>query len=360
MDTSQPASSANLGSLCNPHEHLSEIELMNIPKATLLHMMEQMMLIRTTEEQIGKLVESQEARCPCHLAIGQEAVPVGISQYLNSGDRMFGAHRSHGHYIAAGGSVEAMFAEVLGKEAGCSKGMGGSMHLISLKDGFYGSVPIVGATIPIATGAALALQKDGNCQIAVSYFGDGATEEGVFHESLNFASIKKLPILFVCENNLYSSHLDINLRQPSDRCSRFAEAHRIPFVTIDGNDVVGVSRTASKLIDYIRSGSGPAFIEAVTYRHRGHVGADANIDVGLRRKEADVKAWLERDPIHRLSASLIRQNFLQVQEYKSIQSRIEERVQHSIESARSASYPKAEALLDRVHIAHRPNPKEGF
>ncbi len=180
---------------------------------------------------------------------------------------------------------------MLGKADGTSKGMGGSMHLYGEDVGFMGSVPLVGATIPLAVGAGLAAKLDGRGAIGVTYFGDGATEEGVFHESMNLAATFSLPVLFVCENNLFSSHLYITQRQPSDRIARYGEAHRMATVTIDGNDVAGVARTTAALIKDIRAGKGPALIEAITYRHRGHVGPKDDIDVGVQRSVADVNRW---------------------------------------------------------------------
>lgn len=339
---------SDLGSLSDPRCHVAPIELSGVATTRALQMLRMMLLIRAIEEQIAEMVNTKEARCPCHLAIGQEAIPVGIAQHLRKSDRIFGAHRSHGHYLAVDGDPGQLLAEVLGRESGCSKGMGGSMHLISLQNGFFGSVPIVGATIPIATGAAFALKFENRGDIAVSYFGDGATEEGVFHESLNLAAVKNLPILFVCENNLYSSHLDIAQRQPSDSCARFAEAHRIDYRLVDGNDAVAVSNASKELISQMRNNSRPGFIEAVTYRHRGHVGPDANIDVGLRRKQEDVDAWIKRDPIERLKLALIDAGNLSTAEFKNIQTSIYADVNELAEAARSAPYPAREALLDRV------------
>ena len=180
-----------------------------------------MITIRTAEERLGELVENGDVVCPAHLAVGQEAIPVGVSHYLRPTDRVFGGHRSHGHYLGLGGGLYQLFAEVLGRSDGCSGGMGGSMHLYAPDVGFMGSVPIVAATVPIAVGAGLAAKKDGANAVAVTYFGDGAVEEGVIHESLNLAAHMKLPVLFVCENNFYASHMDIRQRQPGDRTARF-------------------------------------------------------------------------------------------------------------------------------------------
>ena len=243
--------------------------VITIPK-NFLQFLRLMLTIRIVEEKIGELVLEGLAKTPCHLAIGQEAVAVGVSAVLTSSDRVFGGHRSHSHYLALGGGLYPLLAEVLGKSEGASHGLGGSMHLYSGSIGFHGSVPIVGATIPIAVGAALAQPRwSGGRQIAVAYFGDGACEEGVFHESLNFAAVYGLPVLFVVENNLFSSHLHIELRQPSDSIARYAEAHRVRSLVIDGNDVGKVADAAEELVEPMRSGQGPALLEAVTFRFRG-------------------------------------------------------------------------------------------
>ena len=247
---------ARLGSLTDPTQFCEPLDIDEMPKEDLLPFVRSMLLIRRVEETIADMVESGEAKCPCHLGIGQEAAAVGVASALRPTDRAFGAHRSHSHYVAMGGNVRQLLAEVLGKVTGCSRGFGGSMHLRDTSIGLMGTVPIVGATIPLAVGAALALKLSGGNDIAVSFLGDGATEEGVFHESLNLAKNLAVPVLFVVENNLYSSHLHIDLRQSVDRTARFAEAHNVRSVVIDGNDVVRVARTAQDLVDAMRARSG--------------------------------------------------------------------------------------------------------
>jgi pyruvate dehydrogenase E1 component alpha subunit len=316
--------------------------------AWLLHALRQMTLIREVEETIAGLISEQLARCPCHLAIGQEAIPVSLAHWLKPGDRVFGGHRSHAHFLALGGTPFELLAEVLGRYPGCSHGMGGSMHLINKAIGFYGSVPLVGATIPIAVGAGLAAMLDGGDRLAVSFFGDGATEEGACHESLNLAAAMKLPVIFLCENNLFASHLHITLRQPSDRVARFAEAHRIPNWTLDGNDVVALARVCREAFAQARSGQGPAFIEAVTYRWRGHVGHREDLDVGVRRS-ADLVIWKKRDPIGRLARALIGANIMAEPDYEEMKTTIAALVAQALRAAQEAPYPKAEALLNLVY-----------
>lgn len=338
-----------LGVLADPNAEMSPVDVTSREPGVFVRALRDMLVIRYAEEAIAELVEKRAAKCPCHLGIGQEAIPVGISASLQATDRVFGAHRSHSHYLALGGSLDALMCEVLGKESGCSNGMGGSMHLYGAEVGFHGSVPIVAGTVPIAVGAALAAKKDGGNDIAVAYFGDGASEEGGVHEALNLAACYDLPVLFVCENNLYSSHLDINLRQPSDRVARFGEAHCMDTVVIDGNNFTEVMHTAENLISGIRSGSGPAFLEAVTYRWRGHVGPNEDVDVGIRRSQEDLKAWKQRDPVARLRTALLDDASVTEAELQKIDEEIRKQVAGAVRVAEAAPYPSENALLKHVY-----------
>jgi acetoin:2,6-dichlorophenolindophenol oxidoreductase subunit alpha len=339
----------DLGALADPTQFVDRLILDNQPTDALLHALRHMLRIRFAEEAVAELSISGEAKCPCHLGIGQEAVAVGISSHLRPSDRVFGGHRSHSHYLALGGSLDKMMAEILGKETGASCGMGGSMHLYAPEVGFHGSVPIVGATIPIAAGAALAAKMDGKGDVAVTYFGDGACEEGVMHETLNMAAVMKLPCLFVVENNLYSSHLDIGLRQPANSVARYAEAHCIPYRIVDGNDLVAVSTAAGELIDAARRGEGPGFLEAVTFRWRGHVGPNEDIDVGVQRAPEVLAAWKKRDPVARLWQSLINDRSVDPLSLPAMEADIRAEVSAAVDTARAAPYPPASALLDLVY-----------
>ena len=318
--------------------------------AELQHLLRTMLLIRAVEEQIAQWAEQGRARCPCHLGIGQEAIAAGVASKLRPSDRLFGNHRSHGHYLAAGGDPYALLAEVLGRAAGCSGGMGGSMHLYDGAHGFFGSVPIVAGTIPIAVGAALAAKMDGGDDIAVAFFGDGASEEGVMHESLNLASSYELPVVFLCENNQYSSHLDIELRQPSDRISRYADAHRIRAAVVDGNDVTAVASVAGGLITAARR-SEPVFLEAITYRWRGHVGPKEDLDVGVRRSMEDLSAWKHRDPVRRLEDALVGNQLCTHEELTRLAAQVRTTVSEAAARALEAPWPPAENLLGFVYAA---------
>jgi TPP-dependent pyruvate/acetoin dehydrogenase alpha subunit len=334
--------------LVNPLLYRNNINIDGIESSILVDMLRKMILIRKAEEKIAFHVETGEIRCPCHLGIGQEAVGVAVGLAMRNSDRAFGAHRSHTHYLALNEDTYSLFAEVLGKFSGCSHGMGGSMHIIDNKNGFRGSVPIVGATIPIATGAGLAAKMDKMGDIAVSYFGDGACEEGVLHESLNMASVMNLPVLYVCENNLFSSHLHIDLRQPSNTTARFAEAHKIKNYTVDGNDVVGMYRLLLTEIKEMRNSLRPLYFEAFTYRWRGHVGHREDIDVGVKRGE-ELNLWKLRDPIQRLLNSMIECKMYTQDEFDNLSNTIQKKINDDWDNAELAPYPPKEFLLSTVY-----------
>jgi TPP-dependent pyruvate/acetoin dehydrogenase alpha subunit len=338
----------NLGQLADPNAFQEPLDIQGEDPAWLMASLRRMVLIRRAEEVIAEMVASSQVRCPCHLAIGQEAMAVGVARWAQPSDRVFGAHRSHAHFLALGGSVFELLAEVLGRQAGCSRGMGGSMHLISPRNALLGTVPIVAATIPIAVGAALAARLDGSDSVAVSFFGDGATEEGAFHESMNLAATRRLPIVFVCENNLFSSHLHISLRQPKNILARYAAAHCIPSCTIDGNDVIAVSQASAAAFERARRGEGPAFIEGVTYRWRGHVGHREDNDVGVQR-ESTLASWKKRDPIRRLADALTSAGLLSTGKLLEINEEMADEVTKALSLAEKAPFPPAEAVLELVY-----------
>ena len=265
-------------------------------------MLRQLLRIRRIEERIAALYTEQEMRCPTHFSIGQEAVAVGVCAHLDADDIVTSAHRSHAHYLAKGGDLKAMLAELYGKATGCASGKGGSMHLIDREAGFLGAVPIVGSTIPIGVGTAFAAHLRGERQLVVLFFGDGATETGAFHESLNFAAIHKLPVVMVCENNLYSVLSPMAVRHPENRpLTRLAEAHGAAAWQGDGNDADSVYNLAGRAIAHARSGAGPTFLEFQTYRWLEHCGP---LDDAPMRPEAEIAAWKERDPLAICEAAL--------------------------------------------------------
>jgi TPP-dependent pyruvate/acetoin dehydrogenase alpha subunit len=337
----------DLGTLSDPACHHAPARLPDVDAAEAKRMLRDMLLIRRCEERIADGVARGEIRCPCHLAIGQEAVAVGIARSLRATDKCFGAHRSHAHYVALGGSVDRMMAEIHGKDSGCSRGMGGSMHLRDEAIGLIGTVPIVGATIPMAVGAGLALKMDGEDAVSVAFFGDGATEEGVFHESMNLAASLPSPTVFVCEHNLFSSHLHISLRQPASRVARYAEAHCVPHRTVDGNDLGAVCEASSEAVRHARATRHPFFLEFVTYRWRGHVGHREDLDVGVRRKD-DLDLWKRRDPIRRFAEALEGAGWLEDGEMAGLDRQVLAQVEAAWEFAVRSPYPDDRELFARV------------
>ena len=337
-----------LGILSDPNAFHEAISIEGADVAFLKSALYDISLIRACEYHLRDGMYNKSITCPCHLCVGQEAIAVGISKYLQKTDRIFGAHRSHAHFLAINRDVYGLFAEVLGKVTGASKGMGGSMHLFDGENGFKGSVPIVSATIPIATGAGLAAKMDDGNDIAVSYFGDAACEEGSFHESLNLAANMGLPVLYVCENNLASSHMHISLRQPSDTMARFAEAHLIEHKVVEGNNLVEVSNSAKEAIDYIRKTRKPYFLEMVTYRWSGHVGPTEDSDVGVKRAATHI-VWKNRDPLRRLSEAMINAGHISQEEINEINNSIKQLVDENWIKALAAPYPEEKALLDLVY-----------
>jgi len=314
----------------------------------MLEILEQLIRIRKFEDRVAELLESKEIKCPTHLYTGQEAIAAGICTALEKEDYVWGTHRSHGHYLAKGGDMNSMMAELYGKITGCSHGRGGSMHLLSKENGILGTVPMVGGTIPMAVGSALvsSIKKDG--KVSVAFFGDGATEEGVFHESLNFASLKKLPVIFVCENNLFSSHLRIEERRPKDNIYESAKAHDMTGIIVDGNDASAVYDVAQKAISQARQGLGPTLIECKTYRWRGHVGPSWDLDVNIRDKD-ELDAWIARDPIKIASQQLIENQFITKEELSILNKKISEEVEQSVTFARNSPYPDQNELLKNVY-----------
>jgi len=340
---------SNLKELSNPKKYHNSISIKNQDIGILKKMLGTMLLIRKTEQHLAFERKNGVIGGPVHLGAGQEAIAVGISQNLKKTDRVFGAHRSHSHLLALNPDFYRLFAEVLGKETGFSKGMGGSMHLYDQPNGFYGSVPIVAGTVSLAVGAAMAAKMQGTDDIGAAYIGDGAVEEGVVHESFNLAKIQKAPMLFVIENNLFASHMHISLRQPSNMISRFAIANDIPYKLVDGNDVVAVAKASKELIDDMRTGKGPGFIELVTYRWYGHVDWRDDVDVGVDRSLDDIENWKARDPIARLSKSMIKSKIWTEEQELELGNKIDKEIQIAWKMAMNDPYPSSDATLKYVY-----------
>ena len=341
--------SNDLGDLADPTQHQEPIDIRGEQPEVLVRRLRALLTIRAVEDQLARMRRESLIGGPVHLGAGQEAIAVGVSESVRRSDKVFGAHRSHSHVLALGASIRGLFAEVLGKDTGLSRGMGGSMHLWDGPNGFYGSVPIVAGTVPLAVGAALAAKLTGSGDIGVSYLGDGAVEEGAVHESLNLARVLDAPVLFVVENNFFSSHMHIRLRQPFNSTARFAAAHGIPFEIVDGNDVVAVSRAAAGLVARARNGQGPGFIEAITYRWYGHVDWRQDIDVGVNRSTEDLANWRRRDPVDRLKRAMEQAGLWSDDRHERMIADIAEDVAMAWEQAMSDPWPAPDALLGRVY-----------
>lgn len=298
-----------------------------------------MLRIRMVEEEIAARYGQEKMRCPVHLSIGQEAVPVGVSAILSHDDQAVSTHRCHAHYLAKGGDLKAMLSEMMGRLPGCCAGRGGSMHLFDTKVGMLLSLPIVAASIPVGVGAALAIKQRGLRNVAVIYLGDASVEEGVFHESANFAAVRGLPAIFICENNLYSVYTPLKDRQPARPIYELARAHGIPFLHPDGNDVLAVRDAASELIARARDGGGPGFLQADTYRWREHCGPNFDNTLGYRTV-AEFEGWQVRDPIELFYLKLKAAGQIDSATREAMASEIAQEVDEAFAFAEAAPFPE--------------------
>ena len=298
-----------------------------------------MKVIRFVEEGIADRYPKGTMRCPTHLSIGQEAAAVGVGAALTDEDLAVSSHRAHAHYMAKGGDVKAMLAEIYGKEAGCCGGKGGSMHLIDRAVGFTGSTAIVGNSIPLGVGLGLSLQLKKSKNISVTYFGDGSVEEGSFYESVNFAVVRNLPVLFVCENNFYSVYSPLSVRQPKDReIYKMVEGLGVRTSIADGNNIEDTYRSAKNAVEYIRTHGGPFFLELTTYRWREHCGPAFDNHIGYRT-EQEFEEWRSKDPIFNYEAILKERGFITEGEINQMDSEILDRVNADFEFAENAPFP---------------------
>lgn len=301
------------------------------------------------EEKIAELYAEQQMRCPVHLCIGQEAIAVGVCANLLKRDYLLSNHRSHGHYLAKGGDLKRMLAEIYGKVTGCSKGKGGSMHLVDLTAGILGTTPIVGGIIPVAAGVAFGVQMKGRHDVTAVFFGDAAAEEGVFFESLNFASLKKLPVLFVCENNFFSVYSPLAVRQPKERNNlALARSLGIGSDKGDGNNAVNVYEMAKKAITGIRKGKGPYYLEFDTYRWREHCGPNFDNDLGYRTEE-DFIRWRKRCPLASLENRLVKDNILNASKIAEFKQAIQAEVDEAVIFAKNSPYPENNEMLADIY-----------
>jgi pyruvate dehydrogenase E1 component alpha subunit len=316
----------------------------------LLEMYREMLRIRRIEEALADRYAEQQMRCPMHLCIGQEAISVGVCSALRRDDVVFSNHRAHGHYLAKGGSVNGMVAELYGRATGCCGGRGGSMHLIDLDVGFMGATPIVGGTVPLAVGAAWAARLQGLDRVAVAFFGDGCFEEGVVHESMNFAALHKLPLLFVCENNNFSVYTPLFERQPNRPIYKVAEAHGWEPSTGDGNDVVTVQEMTRKAVARARAGHGPQFIELSAYRWREHCGPNFDDELNYRTA-ADIDAGRKACPVERARVELRQHGALDDAAEKGIEQTIAVEVRAAFDFALSSPIPTYQDAATKIYAA---------
>ncbi|MEE9910683.1 MAG: thiamine pyrophosphate-dependent dehydrogenase E1 component subunit alpha [Deltaproteobacteria bacterium] len=308
-----------------------------------------MLRIRMVEEAIAARYQEQEMRCPVHLCIGQEAIAVGVCENLSKRDYVMSTHRSHGHYLAKGGDLRALLAEIYGKAAGCSRGIGGSQHLVDLDAGFLGSTPIVGGIIPIAVGTALGSSMKGEDRVSVVFMGDAATETGAFSECLNFASLKKLPVVFVCENNFFSVYSPLSVRQPARRNNALlAESYGIYADHGDGNNMLEIYEKAAGALKHVRRGGGPVYLEFATYRWREHCGPDFDHHLGYRT-ESEYQEWRGRCPLQHLEASLKNDGVIADDDIKAMRREISAEIDAAFQFAIASPFPAEEDLYNHLY-----------
>lgn len=325
--------------------------------ALLLKLHRTMKRIRMVEERVAERYPEGRMRCPVHLCTGQEAVSAGVGAALRPGDLVVSTHRSHGHYLAKGGDLPRLIAEMYGKATGCSSGRGGSMHVVDEAAGFVGSNAILGGTIPVGTGLALALQLRGERLVSCVFLGDGATEEGVFYESLSFAALRRLPVLYVCENNLYSVMSPLSVRQPPGRVlHRVAHCLGLRARGADGNDPVAVYRAARRAVAAIRRGGGPVFLEFATYRWREHCGHQLDCGPGMRDDE-EFRRWRERDPVALTEAALLDSGIVGRADLEATETAIAAEIDEAFRFAEESPFPEpAEAFAAVFAGEGRPAP----
>jgi len=315
---------------------------MTLKQEQLIRFYYQMMRIRKVQLHIESLYHLDEMKTPVHLCIGQEAVAVGVCASLNQHDYVSSNHRGHGHYLAKGGDLKAMIAELYCKETGCSKGRGGSMHLVDTSVGLMGSSSIVGGGIPIATGLGLAIQMKKQDLVSVVFFGDGAADEGVLYESVNFSMLKRLPVVYVYENNHFSVCSHVSSRHYGDVVFHYLPRKHLFSRKIDGNSVLDVYEASREAVERARFGMGPSFIECVTYRIRGHAGSGDSPD--NYRCEEEVSHWRAKCPVAKLRKSLVAEGVLTEQNLSEMEQRIQKEIELAFEFAQKSGYPRDEDL----------------
>jgi pyruvate dehydrogenase E1 component alpha subunit len=316
-------------------------------RKTLLWMYETMLKIRRFEEELHLLFLQGELPGTLHLYVGQEAVATGVCAHLRQEDYITSTHRPHGHAIAKGVALNALMAELFGRATGCCRGKGGSMHLGDIGEGAVPAIAIVGAGIPIAAGLALACQRLGTDRVVACFFGDGASNQGAFHEGLNMAAIWDLPVVFVCENNLYGASTPVSRVMRVKHIADRAAAYGMPGVVVDGMDVLAVHDAVQEAVARARAGQGPTLVECETYRYVGH----SRSDPGHYRPKEEVEAWRAKDPIPRLKARLLEEKVATAGEIEELEQRVEQELEAAVAFARASPEPRPEEALESVYVA---------
>lgn len=325
-----------------------KVHLMEISHSMATKLFRTMLYIRMVEEAIANRYSEWNMRCPTHLCIGQEAICVGVCAVLNQTDFVVSGHRAHGHYLAKGGDLGRMLAEIYGKASGCCGGKGGSMHLIDTDVGFMGSTAIVAGTIPVGVGLGLSIDLTNTKQVSAVFFGDGAVEEGVFYESMNFSTLKKLPMLFICENNLYSVYSPLKVRQPRGRSiSHMVDSMGMRARYGDGNDVYQVYDMARQAVEAIRNGEGPQFLEFSTYRWREHCGPNYDNDLGYRSFQ-EFEEWKTKDPIVRARSYLKNRNSFSEENFMTISNDIQRSIDSAFLFAEQSPFPHSSEIMSNL------------
>jgi acetoin:2,6-dichlorophenolindophenol oxidoreductase subunit alpha len=310
----------------------------------LVPLLRTMWLIRAFEEKVSALYAARQIVGLLHLGIGQEAVAVGTCSLLRTDDYAFGGHRSHGHAIAKGADINRLMAEIAGRATGYCAGKGGSMHIVAMDAGFVTATGVVGGTIPVALGAAFAAKETGKGQVAVVFFGDGAGQAGPFHESLNIASLWKLPVIFVCENNGYAEFTPLSSHTVVERLSRHAQTYKIPSSTVDGNDLLKVRDNMAKAVRHSRAGKGPVFVECLTHRLRGHYEGDP----AKYRELSQLAEWKAKDPLARFTRELKRKKAISDKEAEAIEDEARNLVERAAQFAIASPWPLREEVDSQV------------
>ena len=301
-----------------------------------------MLRVRRVEEKIIDVYWSDKIKSPVHLSIGQEAVATGVCEALEPEDILFATYRSHHAYLAKGGDMKAMIAELYGKVTGCARGKGGSMHLIDPEHGVAGTSAVVGTTIANALGYAFAVKLRKEKKVVAVFFGDGAVDEGVFHESINFAALKQLPVLFICENNQFAVHSPHMTRRVEDNLIERARVYGVPAQRIEGNDVLAIHEQTIQAVESIRNGEGPQFLECMTYRWKEHVGPGDDFHLGYRTPE-EMRPWIDDDQLVRAETQL------DADVASNIKAEVENEVTTAFEFAEESPFPDTSELYAHVY-----------